>query len=507
MGTTLGTQQIRTLNSVTIPITITQSGPALFGIVYPLTSQGNATLSLRAPNGTIYNQANLPLNSDNPNAPATYMSGTSDVGHDQAIALAKPQPGTYQLTIANPPAGYEQIAYSVNQLPTLNDVTFACDPANLDNNIWVTTNCASAPGAAMRPAADGIQIRFRAADADSPNANLYVGLVPVEGAEATPDWARAEIIQQNIPLNNLGAYLPTTQTPSGRYRVLVGINDGENQPVEVLSDLVVEVFDNEGPRRPDFLLTESAPGAVLVRWEPLGERDLAGYELGFGSENDPANFTTIRDLGSLSQDDQLDEDGLLSATIWGLEDNQTIFVSVRGYDQDGNRGPWHIALRGESWLLAPDGWPPLPGGVAYPDSTVRLMFATPMLVGTFNQRLELRDENGALVADTPTWITNAETGEVFGMRFIPAQPLTVGRSYEVLIRGGTEGVIAEDGRSMPDDYRWIFTVIERPSDPNQIAAPPEPVQGQAAPSEGGIPGQLPGDPSTSNRVFLPLVRR
>ncbi len=129
------------------------------------------------------------------------------------------------------------------------------------------------------------------------------------------------------------------------------------------------------------------------------------------------------------------------------------------------------------------------------------MFATPMQAGALNQRLELRTQDGALVAGSATHIVDPSSGEIYGMRFIPKAPLTIGRRYEVMIKGGTEGIIAEDGRSMPDDYRWTFTVVQRPADPALLAAPPEPVVAVPPPAEGGIAGRM------GTHVYLPLVVR
>ena len=276
-----------------LPITVSQTGTAFFGIVYPVQSgMPKPSISVETPDGTIWHRDNTPPNSSNPADPATYLNGSSAIGDDQAIVIARAEPGTYYLTIANPPANYEQVSYMLNAPPTLTNVGFECESARFDSNFLVTTNCDN------RPAGDGVRVSFRAADHDSPTANLYVCLVPLADATNQPDWARTRLMQEHIPLNNLGAFISTERVPTGRYRVLVGINDGDNQPVEELSELVVEVFDSQPPALVNYLETQSAPGAVLVRWEPLYDMDLAGYEIGFGPTSNPAAFTYRRDLGA-----------------------------------------------------------------------------------------------------------------------------------------------------------------------------------------------------------------
>lgn len=189
-------------------------------------------------------------------------------------------------------------------------------------------------------------------------------------------------------------------------------------------------------------------------------------------------------------------------------DNQSVYVAVRSYDQDGNRSAWSAPIAGRSWALAPDGWSPLPGGTAYPDSPVRLLFAAPIARGTLSGRLVLRDSTGAVVAGTSELIGELGSDTIIGIRFVPAAPLRVGERYEVTVKGGSGGVIAEDNRAMPADYRWIFTVTERPLDPAMIEVPPEPEAPAPPPAEGGTPGQpvLP-DEDGRYRVALPLIRQ
>jgi hypothetical protein len=135
------------------------------------------------------------------------------------------------------------------------------------------------------------------------------------------------------------------------------------------------------------------------------------------------------------------------------------------------------------------------------------MFGSPLFVENLRQQLEVLDTDGQRVAGRLVLIGEPETGEVYGMRYIPNAPLAVGKEYEVILKAGT--LTADFERGTYADYRWTFTVIDPASAGADVQVPPEPVGALPPPAEGGIPGQLPGMPTPNDgtRIFLPLLRR
>jgi hypothetical protein len=493
------------VSQVRIPVTVEQAGTVLFGISAPSRTT-TPVLTVEGPNQQRYISMLL-NNSDT--APAIFIEeGNATDGYDWAIVVRNAPAGQYTLIVDDAPAQYEQISYRVNQAPTLTDVAFTCfNPQTENETLLVATLCDDAQ------AGDGVQVRFRATDADGPEATAAVGYVPVQEDGSVAEEALVRLVQENLPVNGQlqTVRISTQGIPSGRYRIVVTVQDGANAPVVAQSPQVVTVGDFQPPDAPAFVLADSGPGAVLVRWLPSPWMDVAGYEVGFGDTNDPAAFRYTRDLGALGPDD-LDAEGYFSATLWGIAENATVYVSVRLYDQDGNMSAWATPQLGSAWALAPNGQSPLPGGVALPTTSVQVLFGSPLVAGTLNQRLELRDGNGQIVAGRATLITDPMTGHLFGMRFVPTAPLTVGQTYEVLLK---VGVLSEDDRGMPDDYRWLFTVVDPASAEAAAVVPPEPVGALTPPAEGGVPGQLPGgdptdptDPTPAGtRIFLPLLSR
>lgn len=478
------------LESHTIPFTLEQAGTALFGINYPA---GNPLLTLEGPNGLRLVGSLIPANAPN----ALYLNeGNPTEGFDRAIVVNDAPAGQYRLLIDNAPAEYEQVSYRINRAPQIVESRFLC--SNFDASPQVTTTCNA------QPSGDSVQVDFRISDPDGPQTAAYVGYLPVNPDGSALEGAQVRIVQEDLPVNGSlqTTYISTTGVPSGHYRMVLGVRDGANAVVEQLSPMTVQVVDRQPPETLRDLLADSAPGAVLVRWEPSPWMDVAGYEVGFGATNDPAAFTYVRDLGALGPDD-LDDSGLFSATLWGVGENESVYVSARVYDQDGNKSAWVTPVRGDSWALAPNGQSPLPGGVAVPTSSIQLMFGSPLTAGTLNQRLELLDADGKIVQGTPELISDPATGKLFGMRFVPNAPLSVGKTYEVVLKAG---VLSEDLRGMPQDYRWTFTVVA--ADATGMV-PPEPVGALPPPDEGGVPGNLPGMPTPNDgtRIFLPLLRR
>jgi hypothetical protein len=477
---------------------LNHAGTALFGISYPA---GAPRITVQGSGGLVYHRGNI---TNGEGSPVVFVEEPGVGGAtDQAIVIRNAPTGAHTLIIDNAPPVYENVSYVLNAPPTLSTVAFSCSTYNA--TLAVTTSCDG------RQAGDGVRIMFQVADADSPGASLYVGYAPVTESGGA-DLALLKIASEKIALCASEAYISTEGIPSGRYRIFVGINDGANPPVEVISNTIVEVADFQVPEPAQFasLEAQGAPRAVLVRWraDDWLAPDVVGFEVAVGPQGSDREevFSYIHDTGNLGLDD-LDGDGMYSATIWGLPDQATLTAAVRAYDQDGNRGPW-VSATAETWVLAPNGQAPLPGGAALPTSSAQLLFDTPLLIDTLRQHLALRDAAGKKVAGMPEFIVEPGSGLVYGMRFVPAAPLTVGASYEAVLDGGVEGVRAVDGRSMPGSYRWTFTVVDPASAAAALIAP-EPAEAEAPPAEGGLPGRLPnpGGDETGARVYLPLLRR
>lgn len=473
----------------TVPITVTSRGGAFFGIAYP---EGAPSILVRAPDGTTYSRATV----DNVNAAYIEEVSASEGGRDQALLLKDAQPGVYTMLIVEPPASYEHISYSLNAAPTLSRVRFDC--GSFDESPLVDTGCDGTP------VGDGVMVTYVVGDTQTEGLRVYAGLAPLRedgSADTTSLWA----VSEGLKIGRGSAYLATTGVPSGRYRVLIGVNDGANAPVEQLSDLVVTVEDRQPPAAPRYMLGMTGPGMVMARWEASASRDVAGYELGCGPTPDPATFAYVRDLGGLGEAAQ-DEDGLLPATVWGLRDGQQVYYSVRAYDHDGNVSAWAPVATQKTWPVAPEAFSPLPGGQAYPDSTIRLMFDTPLDAQTLAGRLALRDGAGASVPGRAEVITDLGGTQALGLRFTPDAPLGVGAQYEVVVEGGGGGIMTADGRSMPQDYRWTFSVVAPGAEGGEALVPPEAAAPEAPPEEGGIPDGGLGDPE-GWRVYLPLLAR
>jgi hypothetical protein len=507
------------LTFVTIPFTVTQAGTTLFGLSYPAPSAaGHPLLSLQGPNGFAVGERSV----DNRTTSLISDTLTPADGHDKAIVVKDAAPGVYILTIVNAPADYEQVSYTLSAPPRIEALEARCSPQQpgIDPYPLVATRCDGAMSG------DGVSVNFKVSDPDSPQLNAYVGYLPLPAPGEELDMAAMRLIAERLPIGagnqpfNVSAIWGTQDVPSGRYQIVVGVSDGQHAPVEVAAELIVEVRDQQPPEQVGLMLAEARPGAVLVRWDAALARDVAGYEVGFGPTGDPAQFVYTRDLGEVEPPAA---DELLEATLWGIEDNQEVFVSVRAYDQDGNFGPWKAPASARPWPLAPDALLPLPGGQAYPDTAVRLLFDTPLAPETVIDRLALkRLDGGAEVPGTSEIIRSLDGSQALGLRFVPAQPLELGASYEATIKGGGDGMMAADGRSMPADYWWRFTVVLPPADPAAGGmVPPEP-EALAVPAEGGDPGSLgpaeppvdqppaeqPGElPAGRRAVALPLLLR
>lgn len=433
----------------TIPVTIEQPGTALFGISYPA---GAPRLRLRLPDGSILAEQDV----DGVNSGFLRQRSGDGAEEQLAFMLADAQPGDYTVLIDNAPALYENVSYSLNAAPAVEQVSASCGGAAVAG---VTVNCGGAPAGGQ------VEVSWAAADSDSPAATVSVGYAPV-AADGTADLGNLAGIAEALPMAGRITW-DLSEVPSGSYRVVVSVSDGQHAPVSALADLTVTVEDRRAPAAPVGLQATPEPGELTVGWTPNRERDLGGYEIGFGVvqpgvADSPDRFVYSRDMGP--KDESVGAGDVVDGKLWGLNDDEEIFIGIRAYDQSGNVSAWSPLLRAKPWALSPEAWTPAPDGRLPANHGVEVAFAGPLQLALDQalpaELLQLRRSDGSLVAGRLEPITDVGGAAVVGLRFVPAAPLTVGASYTAVLRGGAPGVTAADGRQMPADYRWSFQAVE-----------------------------------------------
>jgi hypothetical protein len=157
---------------------------------------------------------------------------------------------------------------------------------------------------------------------------------------------------------------------------------------------------------------------------------------------------------------ELPTGNVLDAKLWGLTDNQEVFLGIRVYDISGNYSAWSSLLRAVPWALSPAAWTPAPNVTTTVATPIEIAFETTLISTTLVNALEVRATDGTLVAGEATFLTNLDE-QVVGLRFQPATLLTDGASYTALLRGGASGIQASDGRQMAADYTWRFTAFRQ----------------------------------------------
>ena len=73
-----------------------------------------------------------------------------------------------------------------------------------------------------------------------------------------------------------------------------------------------------------------------------------------------------------------------------------------------------------------------------------------------NGVLTVRTAGGTPIPGSTETLLDSE-GNPIGLRFIPSVLMPNG-AYSAVITGGASGVKASDGRGMPDNYTWNFSV-------------------------------------------------
>jgi hypothetical protein len=429
-----------------IPVSVEKSGTLVVGIVYP---EGAPSLRLQLPDGRVLSEQGVD------NATATFVRETQVLteGNNLAFALANAPAGQYLLLVDNAPAQYEQFSYRLNAEPSLANVAVSCGGVP---TAGVTVVCGAQGGVGQAT------ISWRAQDTDTPTATVRVGYVEVSEEGVAPEPATATVLAEGLALGNGSFSWDLREVPSGRYQLVVTVEDAENAPVHSVAGTIITVEDKLAPAAPANPEGQPQPGELLISWTPNGERDLAGYEIGFGIvepglADDPAKFIYSRDMGP--KEVVVSATNVVDAKLWGLADDVEVFVGLRAYDQSGNASAWTL-LRAKPWALAPDAWTPTPDGVLGTVGQVEVAFASPLALNVEEAvpagLLELRREDGSLVEGRLEAIASVDGSAVIGLRLVPAAALRDGARYTAVVKGGAAGVTAEDGRQMPEDYAWSF---------------------------------------------------
>jgi hypothetical protein len=436
----------------TIPIVITQTSTLVAGIHY---TSGNPSIRLLLPNGGgELNAGNVCVMTDTnrcDNATRVLVRSADPVKGDELAFIVKgAAPGTYTLVIDNAPADYSKVSYQLNEAPTASITSTACAVGSIPG---VTVRCNGVTGGGQ------VALAWSTADLDSPEAKVSIGYAKVQ-ADGTVDPADMQLLAEGRLLGSGNLTWNLGEVPTGKYKLLVRVEDGSNAPVDAISPLLVEVTDQRAPAVPTGLVGKPLPGELLVNWNQNAERDLGGYEIGFGIvrvgvPDSATNFVYSRNMGP--KEVVITGTQVVDAKLWGLKDDEQIFFGIRAYDQSNNFSGWSLLQRAKPWPLAPDAWTPTPGGEGATSTTVEVVFAMPLQAASLSGGLQVQRVNGAPVAGTLTLIRNLDGSQVIGLRFTPAAPLTDGVTYTAVLNGGVGGITALDGRQMPEDYRWSFS--------------------------------------------------
>lgn len=425
-----------------IPFVISHTTTLVMGIEH---IAGSPTLSLRLPDNTVLTES---VN----NASQMFMRSSDPIsGTDAVFVVSGATPGTYTLLIDNAPVDYTNYSYELNAPPTAS-ITASCSGAAVSG---VTVVCNPAPNGSQ------VDASWSVSDTDSSAVQVSVGYVAVTGDGSDASFLNAEVLDDSLGLGNGTFVWSLSEAPTGKYRMVVIADDGQNPPSAAFSATIIDVTDQRAPAVPTGLAGTPQAGELLVKWNQNTERDLAGYQIGFGVVNDgnpdtPDQFVYTRDMGP--KEVITGTSNIVDAKLWGLDDNVEIYYSMRAYDISGNFSDWSSNQTGKPWPLSPDGWLPTPNSTDVElFSRVEVAFNTPISSNTLDGNLTLLDENNMPVAGTFEYITNLDQDKALGLSFRPDQPLSGEKKYTVVVKGGANGVTAEDNRQMSADYKWSFT--------------------------------------------------
>lgn len=271
------------------------------------------------------------------NVTTGYMTSTDAKGTNAFFIVKGAVPGSYQLLIDNAPAVYEDVSYTLNDPPKVTISNVTCSGRECQRRDRHLCQCGQRRGGhgarrqrrhrdlefvGHRQRGRDHQHRYTA-DTGDPDA---IGLADVT------------ILVDNKPLGAGSRTENLSEIGSGAYRMVVIADDDVNGAVLAVSDVVVTVTDSRAPAVPGGLTATPQAGELLIKWNQNGERDLAGYEIGFGLVNNPAQFVYTRNMGP--KEIITGTNNIVSAKIWGLADNTTVFYGLRAYDGSGNYSNW-----------------------------------------------------------------------------------------------------------------------------------------------------------------------
>lgn len=442
-----GISAATTVQQESIPVVIDRAGMALFGISYP---RGTPALRLRLPDGAVLTEQTI----DQVNSGFLRHTGTLTEEHQLAFILNNAQPGTYAMIVDNAPAVYDKVSYMFNSEPVVSNVLASCGGAPVAG---IDVDCGGAPRGPLA------SINWAAQDTDSPTATVRISYLPVPADGGAPDLSALTTLAEGLPLGDGTFTWDLREVPTGRYQLVVSAEDQRHPAAHVIAPTVISVTDKRAPAAPKNLVAEPLPGELLMTWAPNAERDLAGYQIGFGIvqagvADSPGSFIYSRDMGAKQV--VITASNVLDARLWGLADDQVVFVGIRAYDQSGNYSDWSPLLRAKPWALAPEAWTPAPGGTLPRNGQVEVAFGSPLNLDIDAAipagLIELRRADGSLVAGSVEAISNFAGDKVVGLRFVPTAPLRDRATYSVVVKGGAAGVASQDGRQMARDYSWSF---------------------------------------------------
>ncbi len=425
-----------------IPFVISHTTTLVMGVEY---MTGSPTLRLRLPNNTLLTEST--------NNPSQMFVRSSDPisGTDAVFVVSGATPGTYTLIIDNAPVDYTHYAYELNAPPAAT-ISASCTGAAAGG---VTIACTPGPNGGQ------INASWAVSDTDTTNVEVSVGYVEVTGDGSDASFVNANLLNEGLTQGSGNFAWDLSEVPTGKYRMAVIADDGQNPPTASFSDLIIDVTDQRPPAVPSGLGGTPQAGELLVKWNQNTERDLAGYQIGFGVVNDnnpdtPGNFVYTRDMGP--KEVITGTSNIVDAKLWGLDDNVEIYYSMRAYDISGNFSDWAANQTGKPWPLSPEGWLPTPNSVDVAlSSRIEVAFNTAIISNTILGSLTLLDDNSLPVAGSFEYITNLAQNKVVGLSFIPDHSLSGQKKYTVVVKGGVGGVTSEDNRQMSADYKWSFT--------------------------------------------------
>lgn len=417
-----------------ISIVVTQTTTLVAGINY---TAGSPTLRLTLPDSSQVNES--------VNTATRIFRRTTDAetGTDAAFVIGDATPGTYTLIIDNAPAGYQHYSYELNNAGAANFTSVNCGGATIAG---VAVECNGAPTGGT------ISMSWNAADADSPDARVSAGYVPVPGQGESIDLAAFTPLAEGLAIGAGTQQWTLDQVPTGQYRAAVMIEDGANPPVLVADAKVIEVEDHKAPAVPTGLTAVPQAGEMLVKWNQNSELDLAGYEIGFGLFDDPAQFVYTRTLGA--KEVITGTNNIVDAKLWGLDDDVEIYYGLRAYDMSGNYSAWTALAKAKPWALSPNTWSPEPNGVGA--VAIEIAFLTPLQASSLAGALTVKDADGHTVSGATYQLALLDEQTVVGLGFRPDH-LLVGK-FTATLKGGPAGIKAEDGRTLNADYLWSFTL-------------------------------------------------